>query len=680
MKTKCMTDLRDKLNPSQLQAVTTTDGPLLVIAGAGSGKTRVIEYRVLHLLQNGVHPEAILLLTFTRRAAKEMLSRSSRHAGRAKYVDGGTFHSFAYKVIKRYSAAAGVSPVFTVMDEDDSIRAVQDCLSKFDTLGKDKRFPKKDTLRRIISMCVNKQACVEDLLSGFYPQFSGFSSEIDLLRRQYAEYKAAASLLDYDDLLVCLKLLLEKEEIRIKVSQQYRYIMVDEYQDTNKLQGEIAFLLAKEHGNIMVVGDDAQSIYGFRGASHENIMAFPKMFKECRIIALEENYRSTQPILDMANAVLDNMRDKYCKRLFSAGKVDGERPNLQVFSDTYEEARWIAGKIQELQYQGMPFSRQGVLFRSEYVSIPLQAELTKRGIQYQIFGGLKFYETAHVKDVLAYLRLLVNPKDTLAWGRILMLVDGIGPRTAEQIVREIAAAASSKSMLKRGLAKYTESPKYGAELKNLLEVLANAGDSAFTSLDKFEAIMDYYHPILMSRFDDWNMRSNDLDAFKEIFERSVSLEELLVELAIESPQKNSAKGVARESRQDNMLTLSTVHSAKGLEWEAVFLLGLADGVLPVSFALNDENDIEEEHRIFYVGITRARRYLFLSMPQESARCGRSQINKISRFLSAAPVLSKIEHGVIMDYSDNARFSDEFEPVGKSLSDKRELYKRLMDFL
>jgi len=315
-----MLKLETQLNPSQYAAVTTLDGPIVVIAGAGSGKTRVIEYRVLYLVQNKINPNSILLLTFTRRAAKTMLDRAARHDPRCKNVEGGTFHSFAYKMLKRYAKIIGFPDSFSILDEGDAEEAIHRCCNMLGFFAREKRFPKKDTLKGIISMSINKNISIGEVLKKEYPHFLEYSSDIETLRKQYIEYKINKNYLDYDDLLVYLRLLLENEDIRNRLSQKYQYIMVDEYQDTNTLQGDITYLLAERHRNVMVVGDDAQSIYGFRGASHENIMKFPKKFPECKIIKLEANYRSTQAILDVANSVLENMTNKYSKCLVSANK------------------------------------------------------------------------------------------------------------------------------------------------------------------------------------------------------------------------------------------------------------------------------------------------------------------------------------------------------------------------
>ena len=672
-------ELKKQLNPSQFAAVTTINGPVLVIAGAGSGKTRVIEYRVLHLVQNDISPNSILLLTFTRNAAREMISRASKHDPRCKNIEGGTFHSFGYKILKRYAKTMGFPDTFTVLDESDAEEAVHRCCTDLGFFDKEKRFPRKDTLKNIISVSVNKQIPVSEVLKKEYPHFLEYASEIEALRRKYTEYKINSNYLDYDDMLIYLRLLLDNEDIRDRLSLRYKFIMVDEYQDTNKLQGDITFLLSGKNRNIMAVGDDAQSIYGFRGATHENIMAFPKSFSECKIIKLEENYRSTQSILDVANAVLENMKNKYSKCLVSAKKLIGEKPKILFFRDAYEEADWIADRIKEQRDEGITFGHQCVLFRSSYLSIPLQAELSRRNIPFIVFGGLKFYEMAHVKDVMTHLKVLANPKDQLAWNRVLMLIKGIGPKICARILKEILACSSFLEIFEKVFQSGHKGFSYSEGMEKLETALRAASDEALRVGDKFEIILDYYHPVLKDKFDDWHIRANDLETLRQISMRYDSLEELLVDFAIEPPERGIWRVEPSTPEEEKPLTLSTIHGAKGLEWESVFLIGLMDGVLPVAFALDDEDEIEEEHRLFYVGVTRAKNRLYLSLHHEGTRGGITQFNKISRFLDFPNVFTKLDPVGMLQQRMKHIISRETEEES-SLYDKESLYRRIMDFL
>ena len=673
-----MLDIKKQLNPSQFTAVTTINGPVLVIAGAGSGKTRVIELRVLYLVQNNINPESILLLTFTRKAAREMLSRAAKRDYRCKNVEGGTFHSFGLNILKRYAKVIGFGDSFTVLDEGDAEEAIQICCNKLGFYEKEKRFPKKDTLRKIISMSVNKETAIEDILKKEYPHFLEYASDIKALRKRYAEYKINLNYFDYDDLLIYLKILLENEEIRHHISKKYQFIMVDEYQDTNKLQGDIIYLLSENHRNVMIVGDDAQCIYGFRGASHANIMEFPKKFQECKIIKLEENYRSTQSILDVANSVLENMENKYSKCLFTARKRIGDKPKILFFKDAYEEAEWVANKIKEFRDEGVALSLQGVLFRSIYISIPLQAELSKRNIPYQVFGGLKFYETAHVKDVMAHLKIIANPKDELAWNRVLMLIERIGPKTSEKIVEEIIGYSCLNDIIERVLKKYNKGYGYSDGLSKLECTLKSACGEQINIGEKFGIILDYYNPILKDKYDDWHLRLKDLETLRQIFTRYNSVEELLADFAIEPPEKGVWKVGATIPEDERPITLSTIHSAKGLEWDSVFLIGLTDGVLPIRFALNDEDELEEEHRLFYVGITRAKNNLFLSLHHEGSEGGISQFNRISRFIDAPNVISKLEaKDISQKIIEKLLPHTEYENVAQ-VCDKHSLLKKVID--
>ncbi|MCL5022407.1 MAG: ATP-dependent helicase [Nitrospirae bacterium] len=673
-----MVDLKRQLNPSQFAAVTTTEGPLLVIAGAGSGKTRVIEYRVLYLVEKKVNPHSILLLTFTRSAAREMISRAVKHDPRCKDVEGGTFHSFAYKQLKRYAKTMGLTESFSLLDEGDAAEAVYRCATKLGLYEKEKHYPKKDTLRAIISMSVNKGIPISEVLKKEYPHFLEYAADIGELRKEYTAYKIGKNYLDYDDLLVYLRLLLENEAIRERLSRKFRYVMVDEYQDTNRLQGEIAALIASSRRNIMIVGDDAQSIYGFRGASHENIMEFPKKFPECTIIKLEENYRSTQAVLDVANAVLENMKNKYSKCLVSAKKQTGEKPSLLFFRDAHEEAGWIAEKIKRLRDEGVAFGQQSVLFRSQYLSIPLQAELSGRNIPFEVFGGLKFYETAHVKDVMSHLKVLVNPADELAWSRVLTLIEGIGPRTSGHLTEEILRCVSFSEILEGVFRRYARGHRYSEGLERLGALLRAVHGQALNTGEQFGVVLDYYVPLLKDRFDDWHLRLNDLETLRQVSMRYPSLEDLLEDFAVEPPERGVWRVEPSTPDDERPLTLSTIHSAKGLEWDCVFLIGLMDGVLPVAFSLDHEEEIEEEQRLFYVGITRAKNRLFLSLHHEGYRGGITQFNKISRFVDVPNVMAKLSaYGV--PETGPERKEREYEE-GPRLYDKESLLKRVIDLL
>jgi DNA helicase-2/ATP-dependent DNA helicase PcrA len=661
--------IREQLNDRQYEAVTAVEGPVLVIAGAGSGKTRVIEFRVLHLVEMGIDPGSIILLTFTRRSAREMISRAAALDVRCRGVEGGTFHSFANRMLRRYCGFFGLPSDFTIYDEADAEEAVQRCAARLGLYGRKGRRPRKEMLRKIISMAANKEISVASVLERYYAPFMEFVDEIKAVREAYTEYKVRSRCLDYDDLLFYMKLLLENEGVRGQLAKRYRYVMIDEFQDTNAVQGRIAYCLAERHKNVLVVGDDAQSIYSFRGADHENIMRFPELFPGCRIIKLEDNYRSTQAILDLANAVLDNMTGRYEKCLRAAAKGRGSRPRLIFLKDAYEEAAWVADRIKELCDEGMELSHQCILFRSAYITLPMQAELTKRNIPFAVYGGLKFYETAHVKDVLAHMKVLVNPRDVLSWSRVLLLVDGIGPRTAERLLDEIAALEDLDAMLG------CMSEKQGCP-EGLRRLAALMGAAAKTTRpgEQCRAIVEYYAPLLRERFDlDWQLRKNDLDALAQIAERYESLRDILVDLAIEPPQR----GVRdfHDTVWERPLIMSTIHSAKGLEWRNVFLIGAIDGVLPSSYTTRDEEALEEEQRLLYVAITRARETLSITVHHEGRDDGIHTFNRLSRFIEPANVMACLDQA---DLSSAAPDGDREDAQPAEAGDASQLLAKLLD--
>ncbi|PIP52744.1 hypothetical protein COX08_04775 [Candidatus Beckwithbacteria bacterium CG23_combo_of_CG06-09_8_20_14_all_34_8] len=640
-----MIDIKSQLNPSQYKAVTTIDRPVLVIAGAGSGKTRVIEYRVLHLIQQRVDPSSILLLTFTRKASRQMMERAGSHDPRCQQIDGGTFHSFAFKLLKRFSNKISLSNSFSILDQSDSVELVGKAVNQLDLYDLRQRFPKKETVQSIISKSVNKQVTIKHIVEREYPQFEELIGELEKVKVKYVKEKISSDYVDYDDLLVYLKLLLEGQSLSNKLANQYQHIMVDEYQDTNKLQGDISYLLAQSHNNIMAVGDDAQSIYGFRGATHANIMEFPLKFANCEIIKLEQNYRSTQEILNLGNSVLGNMTKKYAKKLSSALSQSGEKPQLQVFKNPYDEASWIASNIKKFRDQGIDFAKQAILFRSAYISIPLQTELGHLGIPFQVYGGLKFYETAHIKDFLSYLKIVNNFKDELAWLRVLRLLDGVGPVTATKIFSLIKTENNFTSALQSLEATFGT----GSSFSNSLTGLINIFYACNSSLDQTPSaimpiIYQNYHKIGEKIYDEWQLREADVQTVIEIGGRYETIADLLSDLALEPPERGVEK-VLPEIEDEKPLTLSTIHSAKGLEWDIVFVIGLIDGVFPSRFSLKFTDQLEEEQRLLYVAVTRPKKQLFLTMHHEGTGSGFYQFNRLSRFLEHPAILQSLHQAV-----------------------------------
>ena len=616
---------RQDLNPSQYEAVTHLDGPLLVVAGAGSGKTRTLVYRVAHLLELGILPENLLLLTFTRRASQEMLWRASLLLDEScQDVAGGTFHAMANMLLRRYGYHIGYAPNFTIIDRSDAEGIINILKSSLLMAGAGKRFPTKRVILNMISKAVNRSTDLENLLYDEYEHLEEFLNDILLLQDHYKNFKIEHGLMDYDDLLVNLKRVLqENEQVREEVSQRFQYIMVDEYQDTNAIQAEIVRLMAFTHNNVMAVGDDSQSIYSFRGADFRNIMDFPNIFPNVKIIKLEENYRSTQPILSMTNAIIEQADEKYTKALFT--KVEGgKKPELYNAADAGEEAGYIVGRITELQKEGLALKEMAVLFRSGFHSYKLEIELASKGIPFEKRGGLKLTESAHIKDLLSFFRILVNDQDNLSWNRILLMLEKVGPKTAHKI---LAAIKSSEEPF-AALAEYPAPHGWQKGLEELAVILQSLNDPLLTPVDKFQIISEYYQPIFERiYYDDYPKRSRDIEQLKTIIAEYDSIAKLVDDTALDPPES-----VVVEDGSDR-LVLSTIHSAKGLEWETVFIISLAEGKFPVSQALPGEQ-WEEERRLLYVAATRAKKKLYMTYPREVMSVDRQFSRaKLTPFLS-----------------------------------------------
>ncbi|BFU95991.1 MAG: ATP-dependent DNA helicase [Nitrospira sp.] len=606
---KLSIDYAAALNPQQLAAVTAGDGPSLVIAGAGSGKTRTLVYRVAYLIDSGVDPSNILLLTFTRKSAQEMLERAGELIGsRSGRVCGGTFHSVANMLLRRYGRAIGVEPGFTILDRGDAEDLIALVRSQSGLNEKDRRFPRKGTIAEIFSKAENTLRSLDDIV---LEEFSHFADHLDALGQLQKGYQAAKrqrQLADYDDLLVLLRRLLTEDlHAREAISQLYRYILVDEYQDTNRLQADVIRKLASTHQNVMVVGDDSQSIYAFRGATFRNIMEFPTLFPGATIYKLEENYRSTQPILNLANCIIEEAAEKYSKHLFTR-KLDGPLPTLAEAAGENAQSRFIAQKILELREEGVPLGEVAVLFRSSFHSFDLEIELSRRGLPFVKRGGVKFIETAHVKDLLAHLRVVANPLDAVSWHRVLMLVEGIGPKKAQDLLASLVKSDTPYRVLR------DQGGRSGQGLKNLAHTLESlAASTVLGTAEQVNHVYEYYLPILKEQYDDYPKRTRDLDHLHTIAEGYPDVGQFLADLALEPPD-GSAVDVEAPDRDDERMVLSTIHSAKGLEWQCVFVIWIVDGKFPSLYSFVTDEDLEEERRLFYVAVTRAKRHLYLTYP------------------------------------------------------------------
>jgi len=625
-------DYAAELNKQQLAAVTAVDGPALVIAGAGSGKTRTLVYRVAYLIDRGVDPTTILLLTFTRKASQEMLQRAGVLIGaRSERVAGGTFHSVANTLLRRHGRPVGLEPGFTILDRGDAEDLIGLLRNQMGLNEKDKRFPRKGTIAEIFSKCENTLSNLEDVLLGEFAHFTEQLGDLQQLKKAYTDAKRQKQLLDYDDLLMKLReLLTDHEAERQAISRQFRYILVDEYQDTNRLQADLVRKLAATHENVMAVGDDAQSIYAFRGATFRNIMDFPKLFPGTMVYKLEENYRSTQPILNLANAIIGSATEKYAKHLFTR-KLDGPLPALVQAGGEHAQSRFIAQRILELREEGVPLDEIAVLFRSSFHSFDLEVELSRRNLPFIKRGGFKFIETAHVKDLLAHLRVVENPLDAVSWNRLLLLVDGVGPKKAQDLIVSLSRSSQPVSVLR------DISGRLARPLKDLAIMLDEAGRSgSLTPAEQVNEVYRYYLPILKEHYDDYPKRMRDLEHLYTMAERYTTLNSFLADLALEPPDESMAD-VEAGDRDEERLVLSTIHSAKGLEWQCVFVIWTVDGRFPSAYSFTSDDELEEERRLFYVAATRAKKHLYLTYPINIYdKATGAVLSKPSRFLDDVP--------------------------------------------
>lgn len=630
IKTDYKVNYEEDLNEAQLEAVKSKDGPILVIAGAGSGKTKTLTYRVARLIEDGIKPENILLLTFTKKAAAEMLSRATIVLdNRCEKVAGGTFHSFTNIILRKYSKLLGLKNNFTIMDRADCEDVINHIVGQLFP-KKEKRFPKKSTLLDIYSKSINKVTPTKQIIADEFPQFAHCEDKIIEVHKAYVAYKRENSVLDYDDLLLYIKLLLENNDgLRKRLSNEYKYIMVDEYQDTNTLQADVIRLLASEHNNIMAVGDDAQSIYSFRGANFRNILDFPRLFENTKIIKLEQNYRSTQNILKLTNEIISKAKEKYTKNLFS-NIVSPQVPALICAKDTQMEADFICQRILELLDEDISLSDICVLTRNARMSYNLEIELSKRAIPFQKFGGPKFMETAHIKDVVAHLRVILNPDDVISLTRILLLLKGVGASTVNNIMPII------KGDLKPDI-KLLPSNK-SQSLTPLFNTLGQLRDYSTTKKPEeiVSAVINYYRPILKDKYDDFSKREKDLDHFEYLSTQYSNLEDFISDLALEPPDA-SVEGMYKKNSDDEALTISTIHSAKGLEWDSVFIIGAVDGRFPSAYSFNSEEEMDEELRLMYVATTRAKNNLYITYPVDMYDYSMNMVlSKPSRFLDGMP--------------------------------------------
>jgi len=647
----------EELNPAQRRAATHEGQELLILAGAGTGKTKTLVARVAVLLERGVPPERILLLTFTRRAAAQMLRRAAAVCGdrRARRVRGGTFHAVGQGILRGFATRAGLDPSFTILDRGDAedvIDLVRESLGLRSGSAKagQRRFPAKSTILSCYSRCVSTERPLTEVLQAYFPWIACFEEELRQIFRAYEERKQAQEVLDFDDLLSYWRAVLHDPVLGPEARRDFDHVLVDEYQDTNRVQRDIVLALAKPEATsskfdeaqgdpsrgarITVVGDDAQAIYSFRGANVANIRGFPQDFPECEVVRLERNYRSTEPILSVANATIalaTELPTAFKKHLWSDRKSD-HRPIFARVADEDEQAAYVAEEVLRRREEGIPLRQQAVLFRTAHHSDLLELELARRKIPFHKFGGLRLTDAAHVKDAVAFLRVVENPADATAWFRVLKLLDGVGPKTAAGLIAHLQAHGNKLSALID--AKVPPSAKTAiGELKELLFALADEGTTLGEGFERLEA---FYEPILRLRYERADARLEDIQTLAHVARGCDSRRAFLAELSL-NPPGGTGDHAGEPHLDDDWMVLSTIHSAKGLEWEAVTVLHAADGMIPSDLATGRPEEVEEERRLLYVALTRAKRHLSVVYPQryhkkEHRYADRHLYPKVTRFL------------------------------------------------
>jgi ATP-dependent DNA helicase UvrD/PcrA len=615
----------EDLNAEQREAATHGDGALLIVAGAGTGKTTTLAARVAWLIgERRVRPERILLLTFSRRAAREMLARAERTTGRSDTgrVFGGTFHAVANRLLRVHGRALGLSPSFTVLDQADGADVMNLLREELGFASKGRRFPRKDTLAAIHSRVVNGGAKLDDVVRRRYPWCGDDIEGIRRIFRAYVERKRAHQTLDYDDLLLFWKALATAPATGPQLADLFDHIVVDEYQDTNALQADILEAMRPNGGprNLTVVGDDAQAIYAFRAATVRNILEFPERFPDATVVKLERNYRSTSPILQLSNVVIAHAAERHAKTLWTE-RTGGERPILRACLDDAEEADAVSEAILEHRERGVPLKRQAVLFRAAHHSDRLEVELIRRSIPFVKYGGLKFLEAAHVKDALALLRVLENPMDEVAWFRVLQLPEGMGPSSARTLMGELGVTGDDPAApLAAFLDRPVGVPKGAADgihaLRSALEGCRD--ENLMNPAAQLERLRTYLVPMLARKYDAPGPRANDLEQLALLARGYESRGRFLAELTLDPPA-STADLAGPPHLDDDYLILSTIHSAKGLEWDVVHVIHASDGNIPSDMATGDDEELEEERRLLYVALTRARDVVVVSFPQRYYR-------------------------------------------------------------
>jgi DNA helicase-2/ATP-dependent DNA helicase PcrA len=639
-------DYQAELNAQQYAAVSAPPGAALVIAGAGSGKTRTLTYRVSYLVENGVAPSNILLLTFTNKAAREMLERvRGLIPADLSGLWSGTFHSVGNRILRRHPEAAGLEEGFSIMDREDQKEMLDGVIAGLGLDAKAKRFPKGDVVGEVLSHAINTRKPLEDVLVEKFPHFLEFEAQIAEVGRRYEVRKKEANSVDFDDLIEKpLRMLRAESALAEQYQRQFQFVLVDEYQDTNHIQSEFIDLLSARHRNLMVVGDDAQSIYSWRGADFRNILEFPKRYPGAQVYRIETNYRSVPEILAVANAAIALNERQFRKELVAVRPAAPVRPGWVALGDSSQQAAFIARRILDLREEGIELEEVAVLYRAHFHSMELQMELTRLGIPFQITSGLRFFEQAHVKDVAAFLKFAVNPRDEVAFKRMIRLLPGIGARSADQIWGQLGAyrqSAEESGPQKGWSARFSEFKVPSKALKGWQQLGFTLDEiSPFGQVippgDMIRAVLEaVYDDYGKAEFANYDQRREDLNTLAEFAGRYREPAEFLDQLALMSGLDSDPADADLE--EEGRVTLSSVHQAKGLEWRAVFVIWLAEGMFPSSRSLESEESVEEERRLFYVAVTRAREELYLTYPHLRLNAGYGEmLQRPSRFIQELP--------------------------------------------
>jgi len=635
------TDYRAELNDQQYEAVTSGPGPALVLAGAGSGKTRTLTYRVAWLLDNGVEPESILLLTFTNKAAREMLGRVAALLPlETRAIWGGTFHSIGNRLLRRHAREIGFQPGFTIMDREDSEDLISAVVGASGIDTSEVRFPTAEVMGDIFSFALNTDRPVPEVIAEKYRRFQSLTNQIGFIQKKYEERKRFANAMDFDDLLVkTVQVLQQNSAIAEFYQRHFQFILVDEYQDTNKLQSELVDLLAIRHQSVMVVGDDAQSIYSWRGANYQNILDFPRRYPNARIYRIETNYRSVPEILALANAAIQANTKQFSKTLRAHRDGSEIRPALVSLFDANQQAAFVAQRILELREEGVDLGSMAVLYRAHFQSLEVQLALTRSGVPFSITSGLRFFEQAHIKDVAAFMKFVVNPADEVAFKRMARLLPGVAVKTAEKLWEQLSSVPDSERGDFRnwlGHCRVGQKPaKAWQQLCYTLDEIAPGRQPVSPSRMIriiLEAIYDDY---LQAKYANYEQRRDDLtslESYARTFEAPV---DFLSQLSLMATAETES--IREPDQETEKITLSTIHQAKGLEWRAVFLIWLTDGMFPSSRSLGSADSIEEERRLFYVAVTRAKDELYLTYPAYwPGGSGDNRLQRPSRFLNEIP--------------------------------------------